>query len=285
MDISRGYVFEPSTDCINSRRPKFNIMIDETGRAVLAGFSLITLIPDRSTILSTCIDGGSVRWMSPELHDPESYGLQTVQSTRESDCYALGMVVYEILSGRLPYDTDNPFVILRKVLDGKRPERPEGEGGKWFTTGMWDMVQLCWKAEPGERASARDVLLCLEEDSPNVDGDDDRSYGASTDSQYFSDEWDAVESDTSGFSLFYPKLPVNHHRGMAGSPIIPDEGGPLVPPLDSPPGVPPGPVIPHHGGGPPDPPQVVNPEGWIGDWLAHIIWYIFNAVIGRIHIL
>ena len=159
-------------------------MIDETGRAVLADFSLVALIPDQSTFLSTCVDNGSVRWMSPELLDPESYGLQKPQPTRESDCYALGMVAYEILSGRSPYGINNSFSILCEVLDGKRPERPEGEAGRLFAYGVWDVMELCWKPEPSERARARDVLLCLKGDSPDVDEDDSQSDTASIDYQY-----------------------------------------------------------------------------------------------------
>ena len=184
MEISRGYVFGSSIDFTNSRRPKLNIMINEEKSAVLADFSLITLVPDQSTVLSTCIDGGSVRWMSPELLDPESYGLQKVQPTRESDCYALGMVVYEILSGCSPYGTDNSFVILRKVLEGGRPERPEEEAGELLTDEIWEVVERCWKPEPSERAKAKDILSCLEEDHSGVDEDDDQSDAESIDFQY-----------------------------------------------------------------------------------------------------
>jgi hypothetical protein len=34
--------------------------------------------------------------MSPELLDPEMFGVQGDRPTRQSDCYALGMVIYEV---------------------------------------------------------------------------------------------------------------------------------------------------------------------------------------------
>jgi len=43
--------------------------------------------------------GGTVRWMSPELLYPEKFGIlgsENDRPTRESDCYALGMVIYEV---------------------------------------------------------------------------------------------------------------------------------------------------------------------------------------------
>ena len=67
----------------------------------------------------------------------------------------LGMAMYEILSGYVPYDMNNPFTVLRKVL-------PEGEAGKRFTDNIWDVVELCWKHHPDERPDAKAVLLALE---------------------------------------------------------------------------------------------------------------------------
>lgn len=34
--------------------------------------------------------------MSPELLDPERFGKSDDRPTKQSDCYALGMVVYEV---------------------------------------------------------------------------------------------------------------------------------------------------------------------------------------------
>lgn len=39
--------------------------------------------------------GGTLPWMSPELLDSLRPGFN-IRSTRESDCYALGTVVYEV---------------------------------------------------------------------------------------------------------------------------------------------------------------------------------------------
>ena len=40
--------------------------------------------------------GGTSRWMSPELLVPEQFGIEDDRPTRQSDCYALGMVIYEV---------------------------------------------------------------------------------------------------------------------------------------------------------------------------------------------
>ena len=54
----------------------------------------MTILVDLSTILlsaTTISSGGTIPWMSPEL-----LFVQNGSPTSESDCYALGMVIYEV---------------------------------------------------------------------------------------------------------------------------------------------------------------------------------------------
>ena len=247
MEISKGYVSDPTvTSSIDSQHPQLNIMIDNTGRAVLADFSLVTFIPDHSTFLSSCVNAGTVRSMSPELLAPEKFSLSRLQPTRESDCYALGMVIYEILSGCTPFGTGS-LVILHRILEGERPGRPQGEAGERFTDDIWDMVERCWKTEPRDRPSAKDVLRCLKGNSPTVDSDSDQSDVISIDSQR--DELGDVGSisASSRFPLFYPRLLANQLCGITGATIA------LV------------------GGQPPNPPDARNPnKRWTGGRLARL---------------
>ena len=103
--------------------------------------------------------------MSPELLDPEKFDLKDGRQTKRSDCYALGMVVYEVLSGRVPFSRHHKYAIIARILEGERPGRPGGEEGTWFTNNIWDTLDCCWKASPGDRPSVKGVLQCLEEAS------------------------------------------------------------------------------------------------------------------------
>ena len=145
--------------------------------------------------------------MSPELIHPEIFGLTKSLPTKESDCYALGMVVYEILSGRTPFSPWKAPAVMRKVLDGERPGRPQGDEGSLFTDVIWGVLELCWKAKPRERISAQAVLLGLEGNpsplvtSPNEDG----CAGTDTD-----DWWGTSSNDSSAFFfLFHQKSQVH----------------------------------------------------------------------------
>ena len=95
--------------------------------------------------------------MSPELITPERFGLKKSRPTIPSDCYALGMVIYETISGNLPFHEDTDLTVFMKVMEGKRPPR----GGR-FRGSLWKMLELCWASQPNDRPSIYDVLRCLE---------------------------------------------------------------------------------------------------------------------------
>jgi len=95
--------------------------------------------------------------MSPELFDPK---IEDHRRTKYSDCYALGMVIYEVLSRRKPFNRDPDLVVVVKVGNGDRPKKPQGVA--WFTDDVWGVLKLCWAPQPKDRPSIEDVLRCLE---------------------------------------------------------------------------------------------------------------------------
>lgn len=103
--------------------------------------------------------GGTIRWMSPELLDPERFGFEDSRPRMESDCYALGMVIYEVLSGQKPFARCREPAVIRKVINGERPERPQGV---WFVDDVWEMVERCWESQPELRPDVKHILQCLE---------------------------------------------------------------------------------------------------------------------------
>ena len=138
---------------------KANILIDQTGHARLADFGLLTVISDPANLLSSTsyVQGGTARWMSPELIAPQEFGLRASRPTRSSDCYSLAMVVYETISGSPPFHEDKDLAVFVKVLKGERPTR-----GIEFTNRLWKVLEQCWMARPDDRPSIEDVLQCLE---------------------------------------------------------------------------------------------------------------------------
>ena len=146
---------------------KANILIDESQHALLADFGLLTIIPDATSLVSSAsfTQCGTHRWMSPELFDPETFGLKDGRPTKPSDCYALGMLIYEVLSGEMPFSRHHGYAVVVRISKGERPVRPQGAHGMWFTNGVWDTLERCWKPIPGDRPRIKEVLQCLENTS------------------------------------------------------------------------------------------------------------------------
>jgi len=166
MGISKEYVSKPHSHCSarSSLDSKSNILVNNEGRACLSGFSPPTLTSDQPVVSLSPGRGGTVRWMAPELLLPEKFGLNDDGPTKKSDCYSLGMVMYEVLSGEAPFAQDTTeYQIICRVLDGNRPRRPRGRLGARFAGGLWDVLGLCWEHRPDDRPSVDVVLQHLED--------------------------------------------------------------------------------------------------------------------------
>ena len=140
-------------------------MIDDNGSACLADFCLLTIVSDEQTI-TPGIWTTTAQWTSPELLIPDKFGLSESQPTKTSDVYALGMVIYEVLSGQTPFAQYSNLAIVQKILDGERPGRPQGEQGVWFTDDIWGILEHCWEPQPSDRIDVETVLLGLERNPP-----------------------------------------------------------------------------------------------------------------------
>jgi serine/threonine protein kinase len=92
-----------------------NILFDEKGHAVLADFGLVkSLVDSGMTPDSTQL--GTPNYMSPEQCEP---GTNVGPAT---DIYALGVVAYEMLTGRVPFQAENPLAVLNEHLHAAPPD-------------------------------------------------------------------------------------------------------------------------------------------------------------------
>ena len=145
--------------------------------------------------------------MSPELFFPENFALKDRRRTKRSDCYALGMVIYEVLSGQVPFPRYDFFAVAVKVSAGERPERPQGAEGNWFIDSIWRMLERCWTPKRDDRPSIGDVLRCLEEASrlsPRMEASPSTTNSPAQNPSDSSAEGNAEESEVSSLSHTAP---------------------------------------------------------------------------------
>ncbi len=101
-----------------------NILVDASGRAKVIDFGVARILDadQQLTVAQTNVGQliGTITYMSPE----QCAGSPDEVDTR-SDVYALGVVLYELLTGRLPYDVRNKAITeVAATIKDQPPLRP-----------------------------------------------------------------------------------------------------------------------------------------------------------------
>ncbi|EMD31551.1 hypothetical protein CERSUDRAFT_144863, partial [Gelatoporia subvermispora B] len=124
-----------------------NVLVDEELVACLSDFGLAALIV-----------GGSVRYMAPEIMDSEEFGLDRAVLSPQTDVYSLGMTIWEMFAGCPPFNVlPRDPVVIRRVLQGVRPERSQGADLLGLSDEVWELIEQCWCTEWSKRPSMESI--------------------------------------------------------------------------------------------------------------------------------
>lgn len=103
-----------------------NIMLLRSGQIKVTDFGIAKL-PDAKTLTATDKAIGTVYYISPE----QAAGEKGID--RRTDLYSVGVLMYEMITGKLPFDGENPVSIaLKQISEEPKPPRelnpdiPEG---------------------------------------------------------------------------------------------------------------------------------------------------------------
>ena len=115
-----------------------NILLDErTGSARLADFGIALLAGGtRLTAVNSVV--GTPHYLSPELLTGGAAG-------PPADVYALGICVYELLAGVVPFNGEHYAQILQQHISAEPPMHP------LIPTGMWPLIQRLLAKNPADR--------------------------------------------------------------------------------------------------------------------------------------
>ena len=95
-----------------------NILITDDGTVMLSDFGIAQVLEEATTQLTaTGMGVGTPEYMAPEQWQG--------QATAASDQYALGVVLYELLTGQKPYSAETPLAVALKVMSEPLPRPSE----------------------------------------------------------------------------------------------------------------------------------------------------------------
>ncbi|HZH02492.1 MAG TPA: serine/threonine-protein kinase [Myxococcaceae bacterium] len=91
-----------------------NVMVDQDRLVRLMDFGLAKFLADDVSVTGTGQMVGTFRYMAPE----QILG-ETVDA--RADLYSLGIILYELLAGRAPFDARSPYELCQRVLETEAP--------------------------------------------------------------------------------------------------------------------------------------------------------------------
>ena len=102
--IAEGLDYAHSKGIVHRDLKPNNILIDESSHPYIADFGLAKLTEGKIELTHTMMTG-TAAYMAPEI-------AQSGKSTKRADIYALGIILFEMLTGKLPFQGETPYKML-----------------------------------------------------------------------------------------------------------------------------------------------------------------------------
>lgn len=151
LAVAKGLSAAHAANVIHRDLKPANVMIEVTGRVVITDFGVA-----RSMAEDRTLDGhqavGTPHYMAPEQ-------VMGTDVSPASDVYALGLLLYEMLTGDLPFEGPTPMAaMVARCREAPRDPRRAGS----VPDALAELVLACLRLPPEERPSLSTITARLE---------------------------------------------------------------------------------------------------------------------------
>lgn len=153
IDTTRGLKFlhtRPKEVVLHRDLKSMNILVDAKYHAKICDFGQAKfkeMNPNNNTAYM-----GTPKWKAPELLEPNN------KPTEKSDIYSLGLVFWEIASGKRPYENCNDLQAIAEIIRGNQPEI----AAEWKAE-YKNLIAECFHKEANSRPTLEYILDILME--------------------------------------------------------------------------------------------------------------------------
>eukprot|EP00611_Tribonema_gayanum_P025421 TRINITY_DN5777_c0_g1_i1.p1 TRINITY_DN5777_c0_g1~~TRINITY_DN5777_c0_g1_i1.p1 ORF type:complete len:600 (+),score=107.93 TRINITY_DN5777_c0_g1_i1:1784-3583(+) len=169
-DVTRAVHYLHQQEVLHCDLKSPNVLIFDNYCAKVCDFGLAKLSTLTSTTSARGQPVGTYNWMAPEIME----GDNQTKFTAAADVYSTGMVMYEILSGEVPFKGKSERQLWRAVPAGDRPPIPQltDHGSQQLTS----LMQKCWAQDQYQRPSIQSVCGAMRETLDSIGGDSRGQY-------------------------------------------------------------------------------------------------------------
>ncbi|KAG0470554.1 hypothetical protein HPP92_017254 [Vanilla planifolia] len=151
LDIARGmnYLHHCNPPIIHRDLKSSNLLVDKNWTVKVGDFGLSRL--KHETYLTTKTGKGTPQWMAPVLRNEPS--------DEKSDVYSYGVILWELVTEKIPWDNLNSMQVIGAVgFMNQRLELPNDCDPRWAS-----IVESCWQIDPQYRPSFLELLERLKD--------------------------------------------------------------------------------------------------------------------------